>query len=98
MWDDNPFPVATRNGSRSVIPYQGGMIPSGYRLTQRGGVPYLKKIRHMNPLNPRALLRAERRMGAFTGWVKRHFRIASSMPARKRRAPRRGYCSKRRKK
>jgi len=45
---------------------------------------YWRKPRHTNPLNPKALVRAERRMAMFTGWVKRHFKIASQFPARKK--------------
>ena len=86
------FPL-TVSGPRRLIPYSGGPIPSGYRVAQRaarapsagtaGGV-YLVPRRHMNPLNPRALMRAERRMSAFTHWVKRHFRIAAATPRRKK--------------
>lgn len=91
----------TLSGPRRIMPYMGGMIPSGYRVAKRNaraptsGYPagvYLVPRRSMNPLNPRALMRAERRMGAFTHWVKRHFRIASSAPRRKR-----GRFTKRRK-
>lgn len=91
--------TGTFNGrsSRSMVPFGGGGIPPGYRIAQRNGQAYLKKIRHMNPLNPRALLRAERRMGAFTHWVKRHFRIAAATPRRKK-ATRRAACYTRRRK
>jgi hypothetical protein len=83
------------SGPRRIYPYTGGLIPSGYRVANRpprratSGYPggtYLVPRRRMNPLNPRALMRAERRMGAFTHWVKRHFRIAGAMPHRKRKA------------
>jgi len=83
----------TLPGPRRIVPYAGGVIPSGYRVAQRpprrptagypGGV-YLVPRRSMNPLNPRALMRAERRMNAFTTWVKRHFRIASAAPKRRK--------------
>jgi hypothetical protein len=83
------------SGPRRIYPYTGGVIPSGYRVAMRparrptSGYPggtYLVPRRRMNPLNPRALMRAERRMGAFTHWVKRHFRLASHMPHRKKRS------------
>jgi len=77
---------------RGLIPFSGQYIP-GYRVAlrpaSRGSAGhaagyYLVKPRRMNPLNPRALMRAERRMGAFTHWVKRHFTIQKSMPRRKK--------------
>lgn len=83
----------TLGGRRGLIPYSGGMIPTGYRVQNRPGrrgTPgygpgvYLVPRRHMNPLNPRALLRAERRMASFTHWVKRHFSLVSHMPRRKK--------------
>jgi len=40
--------------------------------------------RTMNPLNPRALMRAERRLNAFSTWVKRHFKIAAAAPKRRK--------------
>lgn len=86
------FPL-TLTGPRRILPYSGGIIPSGYRVAQRpprrptagypGGV-YLVPRRSMNPLNPKALMRAERRMNSFTTWVKRHFRIAAAAPKRRR--------------
>jgi hypothetical protein len=87
------FPLTTTTGRRGLIPYSGGPVPSGYRVAQRpprapsAGTPggtYLVPRRSMNPLNPRALMRAERRMSAFTHWVKRHFRIAAHTPKRKK--------------
>lgn len=89
----NDFSLTTTRGSRGLIPYSGGMIPSGYRVANRratSGSParpagtYLVPRRSMNPLNPRALLRAERRMSAFTKWVSRHFAIAKRAPRRKK--------------
>jgi len=104
-WSDmglNPYAMTTTR-PRGLIPYQGGMIPSGYRVANRaprrptqgypGGV-YLVPRRHMNPLNPRALMRAERRMHAFTTWVTRHFKIAAAFP--KRRGRKGGRFAKRR--
>jgi hypothetical protein len=87
------FPLTTTTGRRGLIPYTGGFIPSGYRVGMRparrptpgtaGGV-YLIPRRTMNPLNPRALMRAERRMNAFSKWVKRHFTIQKAMPKRRK--------------
>lgn len=92
-FDTGVFSIPATSGRRGLIPYSGGVIPSGYRVCQRkarapvagraAGV-YLCPRRSMNPLNPRALLRAERRMNSFTTWVKRHFSIASRMPRRKK--------------
>jgi hypothetical protein len=104
MWPDQ-FALTT-TGRRGLIPFTGqGPPATGYRLTSRGqrapqagraaGMYWVPR-RTMNPLNPRALLRAERRMGAFTKWVKRHFQIQSAMPRRKRSASR-GRFTKRRK-
>jgi len=104
MWQD-PFALTTTRG-RGLIPFSGQGPPApGYRLASRparaptagtqGGMYWVPR-RSMNPLNPRALLRAERRMGAFTKWVKHHFSIASAMPRRKRSASR-GRFTKRRK-
>jgi hypothetical protein len=88
------FPLTTTNGGRrGLIPYSGGIIPSGYRVGMRkpraptAGYPggaYLIPRRSMNPLNPRALMRAERRLNAFSKWVKRHFVIASHAPKRRK--------------
>lgn len=83
----------TTTRSRGLIPYSGGMIPSGYRVANRPGRPatagypagvYLVRRRSMNVLNPRALMRAERRMSGFTRWVKRHFTIAAAAPRRRK--------------
>lgn len=83
----------TTTRSRGLIPYSGGMIPSGYRVANRAGrAPtagypagvYLVRRRSMNVLNPRALMRAERRMSGFTRWVKRHFTIAAAAPRRRK--------------
>lgn len=93
-------------GPRRLFPLSAGWPGPGYRAARRGsrrpsaGHPaglYWVPRRKMNPLNPRALMKAERRMSAFTHWVKRHFAIASSMP-RRRRAPTRRAASFRRKK
>lgn len=49
-----------------------GMLgcPSGYH-PEKGGKPYCVRNRRMNPLNPRALSRATRRVGGFARAVKR---------------------------
>ena len=107
MFDISTFvgsPMAV--GPRRLYPLSAGWPGPGYRAARRGarrpsgGNPagiYWVPRRKMNPLNPRALLKAERRMSAFTHWVKRHFQITSSMP-RRRRAPGRARSSFRRKK
>jgi hypothetical protein len=93
MYDYGNGFALTTSPRRGLIPYGGGVIPSGYRVVQRAarrptagypGGTYLARRRSMNPLNPRALMRAERRMGAFTNWVKRHFRIAMHAPKRRK--------------
>ena len=78
----------------SVIPFTGQNWPGpGYRLSAlparspqagRAAGLYWTRPRKTNPLNPRALMRAERRLEMFTRWVKRHFNIASQMPRRKK--------------
>jgi len=93
------FPLMTTGGmGRGLIPYGGGMIPRGYRVRQlparraTAGHPagvYLSRTRRMNPLNPRALSRAERRMSSFTRYVKRHFQTTHLMPKRKTRSRKR---------
>jgi len=93
------FPLTLTGGmGRGLIPYGGGMIPRGYRVVQRAaqrptaGRPagvYLARSRRMNPLNPRALSRAERRMSSFTRYVKRHFQTSHLMPKRKTRSRKR---------
>jgi hypothetical protein len=90
----NDFAMTVSNGGRrGLIPYSGGIIPSGYRVGMRppraptAGYPggtYLIPRRTMNPLNPRALMRAERRLNAFSTWVKRHFKIAAAAPKRRK--------------
>lgn len=83
----------TLTRGRSLIPYSGGVIPSGYRVAMRrpraptSGYPggaYLVPRRSMNVLNPRALMRAERRLSGFSKWVKRHFTIAKHAPKRRK--------------
>ena len=84
----------TTTGARGLIPFQGQGPPApGYHLARRsarrpqqGRNPGLYWVprRSMNPLNPRALMRAERRMAGFTKYVKRHFSLASIMPKRKK--------------
>lgn len=44
--------------------------PQGYHF-HKGGQPYCVRNRRMNPLNPRALNRASRRIGGFARAVKR---------------------------
>jgi hypothetical protein len=100
-WDDfgGGFPlVTTRGARRGLIPYSGGVIPSGYRVANRAArAPtaglaagtYLVPRRSMNPLNPRALMRAERRLNMFSTWVKRHFKIAAAAPKRRTKRRRR---------
>jgi hypothetical protein len=95
-WNQLGVPAAMAwTGPRRIMPYTGGIIPSGFRVANRAarrptqGYPagtYLVPRRRMNPLNPRALMRAERRMGAFTRFVKSHFQLSSIMPKRKKSA------------
>jgi hypothetical protein len=91
--DGMDFPLTTTRGmTRGLMPYQG-VIPSGWHLKRlpngRRGTParapgdYIARNRRMNPLNPRALARAERRMSSFTRYVKHHFSVAHLMPKRK---------------
>jgi hypothetical protein len=91
-WGNGDYAM-TVTGRRGLIPYSGGIIPSGYRVGMRrpraptAGYPggaYLIPRRSMNPLNPRALMRAERRLNAFSTWVKRHFKIAAAAPKRRK--------------
>lgn len=80
--------------ANAVIPFTGQNWPGpGYRLSMlparrpSAGRPagmYWKKPRRTNPLNPQALMRAERRMSMFTRWVKKHFSVMKSMPRRKK--------------
>ena len=82
------------NPTNALIPFTGQNWPGpGYRLSMlparrasagRAAGMYWKKRKVMNPLNPRALARAERRMSAFSRWVKKHFQIQKSMPRRKK--------------
>ncbi len=97
--------TATGGGRRRLIPISAGWPGPGYHEARRGlrrpsaGHPagrYWVPNRRMNPLNPRALLKAEHRMGAFTHWVKRHFRIAAAAP--RRRSSRKAPCFRRRRK
>jgi len=86
--------VLTTTGMRGLVPFQGQGPPApGYHLARRTGRRpqagrnpgmYWVPRRTMNPLNPRALMRAERRMAGFTKYVKRHFSLISVMPKRKK--------------
>jgi len=84
----------TTTGMRGLVPFQGQGPPApGYHLARRparrptrgtaGGMYWVPR-RTMNPLNPRALMRAERRMAGFTKYVKRHFNLSACMPKRKK--------------
>lgn len=64
--------------------YRPRFLPARNATSGRAAGMYWRKPRHTNPLNPKALVRAERRMAMFTNWVKRHFKIASQFPARKK--------------
>jgi hypothetical protein len=93
-------------GPRRLYPLSAGWPGPGYRVARRGnrranpgyqaGI-YWVPTRRMNPLNPRALLKAERRMSAFTHWFKRHFSIASTMPRRRKASARKGTFGRRKK-
>jgi len=70
------FPTACGRGSfRNRTPWILG--PNGFPTCPRGyhplkdGQPYCVRNRRMNPLNPRALSRAGRRVGGFARAVKR---------------------------
>lgn len=58
-------------------------LPARRAMAGRDAGLYWRKPRRTNPLNPKALARAERRMAMFTRWVKHHFTLAKSMPRRK---------------
>jgi len=65
--------VVPRTGGRAAfITMPNGMMgcPSGYH-PEKQGKPYCVRNRRMNPLNPRALSRATRRVGGFARAVKR---------------------------
>jgi len=105
MWNGG-FDLTT-TGMRGLVPFQGQGPPApGYHIARRpqrrptagraAGLYWVPR-RTMNPLNPRALLRAERRMSSFTKWVKRHFTIQSSMPRRRKAASRKVCFTPRRK-
>jgi len=67
------FPTAVRTGGRAAfITMPNGLpgCPSGYH-PEKSGKPYCVRNRRMNPLNPRALSRATRRVGGFARAVKR---------------------------
>jgi len=69
-----PLPTALgRTGGRaSFITMPNGLpgCPTGYH-PEKAGKPYCVRNRRMNPLNPRALSRATRRVGGFARAVKR---------------------------
>jgi len=69
-----PLPTgAVRTGGRApfiVMPNGLPGCPSGYH-PEKSGKPYCVRNRRMNPLNPRALSRATRRVGGFARAVKR---------------------------
>jgi len=73
-----PVPIGTpqimnRTGGRAAfITMPNGLpgCPSGYH-PEKQGRPYCVRNRRMNPLNPRALSRATRRVGGFARAVKR---------------------------
>jgi len=68
------FPTAvSRTGGRApFIRMPNGLpgCPTGYH-PEKSGQPYCVRNRRMNPLNPRALSRATRRVGGFARAVKR---------------------------
>jgi len=66
------FPMARTGGRASFITMPNGLpgCPSGYH-PEKQGKPYCVRNRRMNPLNPRALSRATRRVGGFARAVKR---------------------------
>jgi len=69
----NGFPPQQRSGGRAAfITMPNGLpgCPSGYH-PEKQGQPYCVRNRRMNPLNPRALSRATRRVGGFARAVKR---------------------------
>lgn len=67
----HPFPTA-RGGRVPFIMMPNGLpgCPSGYH-PMKDGAPFCVRNRRMNPLNPRALSRATRRVGGFARAVKR---------------------------
>jgi len=69
-----PLPTgAARTGGRApFITMPNGLpgCPTGYH-PEKAGQPYCVRNRRMNPLNPRALSRATRRVGGFARAVKR---------------------------
>ena len=69
-----PLPTAIgRSGGRAAfITMPNGLpgCPTGYH-PEKAGKPYCVRNRRMNPLNPRALSRATRRVGGFARAVKR---------------------------
>jgi len=77
-----PTQMQTPTGSPQLISRTGGRAPfirmpnglpgcpSGYH-PEKSGEPYCVRNRRMNPLNPRALSRATRRVGGFARAVKR---------------------------
>jgi len=69
-----PLPGGTlaRGGRVPFIAMPNGLpgCPSGYH-PEKSGKPYCVRNRRMNPLNPRALSRATRRVGGFARAVKR---------------------------
>lgn len=86
--------LSTAAPGMQLIPFTGQNWPGpGYRLSAlparnpspgRAAGLYWKRPRHTNPLNPRALVRAEKRLAMFSHWVKRHFQIQKSMPKRRK--------------
>jgi len=74
MQDPNVMPqLISRTGGRTpFIRMPNGLpgCPTGYH-PEKAGKPYCVRNRRMNPLNPRALSRATRRVGGFARAVKR---------------------------
>jgi len=70
----NPMPqlIARSGGRTPFITMPNGLpgCPTGYH-PEKQGRPYCVRNRRMNPLNPRALSRATRRVGGFARAVKR---------------------------
>jgi len=68
----SPQLIARTGGRAPFIRMPNGLpgCPTGYH-PEKSGAPYCVRNRRMNPLNPRALSRATRRVGGFARAVKR---------------------------
>jgi len=68
----SPQLISRTGGRTPFIRMPNGLpgCPTGYH-PEKGGEPYCVRNRRMNPLNPRALSRATRRVGGFARAVKR---------------------------